>query len=354
MKKYILSLALCAIALCNFAQIQSYKIVSQADEERVILPYDSLTNITRNNLPSLIGQKIQILPEMGRSSIGLDNGPTIYSRKPNSCGYCNEAVISPDTGFTIYESKFGTFNNEVFDIIGADSIQSDDRGTYRTKHFYLIVSNEKYPGRNYLDVGFVNDEYNNDVLTKRDELINIHKFIILGYFEKLRETMKGKKYVNQYTSNRSLGGDYIVYNLSDGKPLQSIPQNHVWEIVDLTFIEADDKAMLGYILTSNDIKDVFCSTYLKNFIPYNEYLAESKKKANWEKSMITKYGKANGTLIIQGKVNIGFTKKMCEESWGKPSDINKTSGSWGVHEQWVYGYGSYLYFENGRLTSIQN
>lgn len=43
MKKYILSLALCAIALCNFAQIQSYKIVSQADEERVILPYDSLT-----------------------------------------------------------------------------------------------------------------------------------------------------------------------------------------------------------------------------------------------------------------------------------------------------------------------
>lgn len=46
MKKYILSLALCAIALCNFAQIQSYKIVSQADEERVILPYDSLTNIT--------------------------------------------------------------------------------------------------------------------------------------------------------------------------------------------------------------------------------------------------------------------------------------------------------------------
>ena len=60
-----------SIALCNFAQIQSYKIVSQADEERVILPYDSLTNITRNNLPSLIGQKIQILPEMGRSSIGL-------------------------------------------------------------------------------------------------------------------------------------------------------------------------------------------------------------------------------------------------------------------------------------------
>lgn len=208
----------------------------------------------------------------------MDNGSTIYSRKPNSCGYCNEAVISPDTGFTIYESKFGTFNNEVFDIIGADSIQSDDRGTYRTKHFYLIVSNEKYPGRNYLDVGFVNDEYNNDVLTKRDELINIHKFIILGYFEKLRETMKGRKYVNQYTSNRSLGGDYIVYNLSDGKPLQSIPQNHVWEIVDLTFIEADDKAMLGYILTSNDINDVFCSTYLKNFIPYNEYLAESKKR----------------------------------------------------------------------------
>lgn len=70
--------------------------------------------------------------------------------------------------------------------------------------------------------------------------------------------------------------------------------------------------------------------------------------------MIKRYGKVNGQLIIEGRVKLGFTKKMCEESWGIPSDINKTTGSWGVHEQWVYDSGNYLYFENGKLTSIDN
>ena len=49
-----------------------------------------------------------------------------------------------------------------------------------------------------------------------------------------------------------------------------------------------------------------------------------------------------------------MTKNDCRLSWGKPENINKTSGNYGVHEQWVYGNHSYLYFENGILTTIQN
>jgi hypothetical protein len=41
-------------------------------------------------------------------------------------------------------------------------------------------------------------------------------------------------------------------------------------------------------------------------------------------------------------------------SLGNPIDINKTVGSWGVHEQWVYNNNMYLYFENDKLTSYQN
>ena len=58
--------------------------------------------------------------------------------------------------------------------------------------------------------------------------------------------------------------------------------------------------------------------------------------------------------MLSGKVKIGWTKEMCIESWGKPDDINKSTGSYGVHEQWVYGDSNYLYFENGKLTDIQN
>ena len=40
-------------------------------------------------------------------------------------------------------------------------------------------------------------------------------------------------------------------------------------------------------------------------------------------------------------------------SWGDPKKINKSVGSWGVHEQWVYE-NQYLYFENGKLASFQS
>lgn len=50
-----------------------------------------------------------------------------------------------------------------------------------------------------------------------------------------------------------------------------------------------------------------------------------------------------------------MTEQMTIESWGRPNDINKTVGSWRVHEQWVYPEeGYYLYFENGILTAWQD
>ncbi len=55
-------------------------------------------------------------------------------------------------------------------------------------------------------------------------------------------------------------------------------------------------------------------------------------------------------------VKIGMTAKQVIEntSWGKPNKVNRTTNRYGTREQWVYGGGNYLYFENGILTSIQN
>jgi hypothetical protein len=39
--------------------------------------------------------------------------------------------------------------------------------------------------------------------------------------------------------------------------------------------------------------------------------------------------------------------------WGAPQHTNKTTSARGTSEQWVYGDGKYLYFENGILTAIQ-
>lgn len=59
--------------------------------------------------------------------------------------------------------------------------------------------------------------------------------------------------------------------------------------------------------------------------------------------------------IIEGGWRRGMTREEVVASIGRPNDINTSVGSWGKHEQWVYGKSSfYLYFENGILTSWQN
>lgn len=57
----------------------------------------------------------------------------------------------------------------------------------------------------------------------------------------------------------------------------------------------------------------------------------------------------------KGGVRLGMSKKqVLSSSWGKPFDINRTISASGTVEQWIYGSGSYLYFHDGILTTIQN
>ncbi len=65
--------------------------------------------------------------------------------------------------------------------------------------------------------------------------------------------------------------------------------------------------------------------------------------------MLTVYKK-----LIDGYYWIGMTDEMARLSLGTPKDINRSVGSWGAHEQWVYSMDLMLYFENGILKSYQN
>ncbi len=69
----------------------------------------------------------------------------------------------------------------------------------------------------------------------------------------------------------------------------------------------------------------------------------------------------NKQLIRDGKIAIGMNTVEVLVSIGRPKDKNKTTGAWGEHEQWIYGYYNsslqpmrFLYFENGILTSWQD
>lgn len=80
---------------------------------------------------------------------------------------------------------------------------------------------------------------------------------------------------------------------------------------------------------------------------------QQKKKAEREARILSMYGEATAQRIFRHEYWLGMTESQALYSLGFPSEINRSVGIWGEKEQWVYGSGWYLYFENGILTSYQ-
>lgn len=60
------------------------------------------------------------------------------------------------------------------------------------------------------------------------------------------------------------------------------------------------------------------------------------------------------SAVLNRKVLLGMTPEQVQMAIGKPKQINRSVYSFGVHEQWVYNNGTYLYFENDKMTSFQD
>lgn len=212
-----------------------------------------------------------------------------------------------------------------------------------------------------------------------------YQMVVLGHYEKLKSMYVGRSFV--YVGNATVGYAYDkednLINFQTDTLTKNIGKGSVWKCIDVqvkprkkddyrsidyrsTLVLLFDNAKYGkhYCYLESDNGEAFealsyelpivgpCFRDKETVDAYKKAEATAKKQ-HWDR-MISKYGSSNGTLIAQGKVRIGMTSEMCRDAWGSPHDINRTTGAWGVHEQWVYSSGTYLYFEDGILTSIQN
>ena len=81
-------------------------------------------------------------------------------------------------------------------------------------------------------------------------------------------------------------------------------------------------------------------------------LSHQKEQAERLEKLTKKYGKKYAKDILDRHVRIGMTDEMVLEAIGEPLHINSTVTKYSYDEQWVYKY-KYIYFENGRVTTIQ-
>jgi len=110
------------------------------------------------------------------------------------------------------------------------------------------------------------------------------------------------------------------------------------------------------IIEGNTVKNNAASTFVIKNGNLHEYSTFEGK------TDLTVFNRlSSSTTLPTAKIlrnpSIGMTaSEVRESSWGEPSDINRTTTSFGVSEQWVYsnysGY-RYIYLDDGIVTSIQ-
>jgi hypothetical protein len=91
-------------------------------------------------------------------------------------------------------------------------------------------------------------------------------------------------------------------------------------------------------------------------------MASCKPSASRVKSLVTRHPGWSDTHIAHiacRSVVIGMNSDQAIAAWGRPDDVNRTTSAYGVSEQWVYEDSdgiprSYLYFDDGVLTTVQN
>lgn len=196
-------------------------------------------------------------------------------------------------------------------------------------------------------------------------------FILVPYFEKAKKDFVGQNLV----ATKSLSN---LVNSKTGD-IVNIEQNQKWFCEDLSLTDTNKVKYLKplYYLTNQNNTIVLDIEQLRSsFITEAQYdkIQEEKKLAEAEKIKqekeeeqkriaedkknrqlyINKYGAKFGSLIADNKVAIGMNMEMCRLAWGEPLDINRITMKGYAHEQWVYGFGTYLYFNNGVLSTIQD
>lgn len=321
------------------ANAQINKINIEDHKAVVIQRYDSLQSICNENYKQHIGQIIYLKEsELAKESGGYSN---FYTKASFDSPIFREhyASIASKKHSNLEVSDYNIMKESYFIV---DSIIMSPRETVFREGYLKLIKKDTQ------DVLFY--RFNDGSSSMFSD------FISVGYFEKIKQNWKGRNFI--YTGGNNSKG---LLDYSNKKEYVKIADGSVLQCKDITLVDGDNTYIYAILSNNNEtlIQPIYTnmkggSLSYGDLIREDEYNKESKEKEESKLALIKKYGISNAKKILEGIVVTGWTKQMCLESWGEPKDINTTSGSFGVHEQWVYDYNRYLYFENGKLTTIQN
>lgn len=166
-----------------------------------------------------------------------------------------------------------------------------------------------------------------------------------------------------------MGKKVFLFNLMDGKC-----QNILMHIGGGLYYTGDEENMgvyeepiyyfgdTYYELVDGNIKLYYSFYSQKHELPEENvkiYFDKENNKLHVETNINEEincdFEKKNYEIIKRKEPVIGMTEDEVKKStWGSTNDINRTTTSNGVTEQWCYTGYRYIYFRNGIVTSIQD
>lgn len=311
LSKQMFALFLLIVTTNCYSQITT--IVTPKEKEKEILKYDSLENLNPKNVMLHVGQTLFLKGD----SYSKENGFSynFYTKKVSSL--LNEenfkykpVKLSKDKIVSDYTALVGKYYKVI-------SVELDENNT--VGHYWIKLL---APDDTLFYYTF-------------DKIDNLSDFVTLGYYEKMKQTFVGKDF---YTTGR-----YELEKI-DVKEKIILPYKVKFRCTDIAVNVGEDGPIFAVLENEKygRIKGVIIKgKKLDNFITVSYY-----------NDCIKKYGAKFGSDVAEGKVEIGMNKNMVRDAWGSPDNVNVTEGSFGRHEQWVYK-DRYLYFQNGKLTSMQ-
>ena len=297
----------------SYGQITTTK-VSEKKNQISTEPYDSLQNFLGKDVYKYVGHdlylkgKSESLRKYGYEKFVKDYQYKGNKRQKNTYKCCDG-----------YNSKYDELTGKYFNVIAIHKHPKTEE--FYDKYFYLEIK-EKESG----DIVYY--EYDS-------QFKHSFPFIVAGFFVKQKQLNVNKEFVvrgkNWLTNNEPMS------EINTGQTVSFEPGSK-WKCVDLTI---DEKYFFLSLIMENEKGEKIPLPL--EFSDNTNFVFLDKDAEKYKKS----YGDENWTKILNGKVVVGFTKKMVLLSWGKPKKINKSS----YGDQWVYQE-KYLYFENGKLKSF--
>ena len=375
--------------------------------------YEERLTAYRNQFKQYLGQDIFFIPYPSKKDSDIE----IFSSYINNFKFYypnkyNKFVVGKQQSSTpIKETKDGktVYTYPEYEVIDSTNLYKakyllDPSAWYfsNNKDRYFATPYSAYMGHYFkiVDLLFDNENVclvllddNNDTViysrksrgfnTDNPSHLDFPEFILVGYYLKMKELHVGKDYIcyntgskNTITTDINTGEDITLYHESE------------WHCSSLEFVDLHNAEELQLYLIFNNKngncikvridnrKQEFDPLTLHKFKNKQDYLKQKeleklqnaekekrlaeekarkeKERLELEKMIINKYGEYYGGFIIKGQVILGMSTEMCRYAWGEPSRINTTIVEGLKSEQWVYSLYSYLYFDNGKLTAIQN